>query len=345
MISRSRHSSEVVATWKGRIITFLKLFAKFLSSPFVIETVDSSTDLWDRLGGWLRAEYEKRLNSKMWRAHLYMGIGLTMFIILLILPFPLPSVMQGLLLAVGIFVFHECVGQRSRDLLDYLHSRYNIKSFRLFSSSIFTARFVVFLDLLIAVPMFGHSEYSQAVLLFVGVLGLYWGLVKMSLWIVKMMVKGLSYCSRKLIVIGAGILFISLVFVFANQSDVALLIESVSNSASSNAVNPQLELSLPLLLATIIVYGAALAISYVFLSLLAIFLFVFLVFAIPYFLLYDPKLLIVILGDMPFTLRLWAVVSILVIYLIVSVPTFLSWVDTVRNLTKEDIHLSDKFMR
>lgn len=268
----------------------------------------------------------------MWRAHLYGGIGLAMYIILAILPLSISGVREGVILAAGIFTFHEYVGQRCRDFVDFLHARYGIEDSRLFSSSVFIAGVVVFLDLLIAVPMFGYSEYSLAILIFVMLLVMYWILAKTSIWIVKSMYTRLVNLSRNQIALGTVLLFGMAVYALVNPSEVIFVIESMSSPPSSDTGNPPS--GSVNFIAIIIGFTALLvliALMHVALAVMIVLLFFFLVVSIPYFLLYDPELLVRNLGDMSFTLRLWAVISILVIYLIVSAPTLLSWIDSVRN--------------
>lgn len=296
--------------------------------------MELSTDLWDTLWGWLRAEYEEHLNPKMWRAHLYVGIGLTMQIILLLLPFSISGVTEGMGLAAGIFAFHEYVGQRCRDFMDFLHIRYGIEGTRVLSSSFFVAGVVVFLDLLIAVPMFGYSEYSFAVFLFVTVLAMYWIMAQSSFLMVKSIYTRLAGLSRNQITLVAMFLFSMTVYALVNLSEFIWVLDSMVPLSFATGDPPSESVSFISILAaytTLIVLYVLVTVALAVMAVLGFFL---LVISIPFFLLYAPELWVTSLGDMSFTLRLWAVISILVIYFIVSAPTLLSSLDSIRSPTE-----------
>lgn len=254
--------------------------------------------------------------------------------ILLLLPFSISGVTEGMGLAAGIFAFHEYVGQRCRDFMDFLHIRYGIEGTRVLSSSFFVAGVVVFLDLLIAVPMFGYSEYSFAVFLFVTFLAMYWVMAKGSFLMVKSIYTRLAGLSRNQIILVAIFLFSMTVYALVNLSEFIWTLDSMVPLSFATGDPPSGSVSFISILAaytTLIVLYVLLTVAFAVIAVLGFF---FLVISIPFFLLYAPELWVTSLGDMSFTLRLWAVISILVIYFIVSAPTLLSLIDSIRSPTK-----------
>lgn len=284
---------------------------------------------------WLHAKYEKHLNPEMWRAHLYVGIGFAVFLLIALLPWSPPGVMMGVILATAVFSFHEYMGQRVRNLLNFLSSRYDISGVTLSSSSLFTTGIIVFIDLIVAVPMFGYGDYSSVVGLYIMILFAYWAMTKFCFGITQDAIDYLTDHPHpaRFISLWASVFLIALIYIVINLETTIIVIESSLSNSSPEPSPPGSSLSLFLtMLAILIVDISILAVMYVtIIPIFMLFLFLFVVILVPYSLIYNPELLLARSEGMSFSLRLWATISILIIYGVFITPALLSWIDTVRN--------------
>lgn len=268
----------------------------------------------------------------MWRAHLYIGIGLGgFFLVALLLPEP-SDVSTGVIFATTIFAFHEYLEQRIRQILSFITSRYSLSSFL---SPHFVYGLIAFIDLMIAVPMFGYSRYSDFFPIFLLIFFGYWKMsaffLRESLQLKEKITNKSNYLRR--IGLWIGILLLALVYAFTHFSQFVSLLEmAMAQSSETPLPDPSSPSSIPFFT---VISALVIAISYLVASIYIIFpivvLFLLLIWVIlpPYALFLEPQLLGEGFEQMSPVLRLWAGVSILVVYVILSTPTLLSWVDQI----------------
>lgn len=135
----------------------------------------------------LRAKYEEKLDPEMWRVYLYMGIGLSAFFLVSFLPSPPSSVVSGVILATAVFSFHDYIGQKIENLIDFFSSRYNYSLPSSNASALLSTTCVALLDLFVAVPMFAYSEYTILVGIGFVIFVVYWVFLKISVKLPFMM--------------------------------------------------------------------------------------------------------------------------------------------------------------
>lgn len=291
----------------------------------------NSSPLKNRLLKWLCAEYEEHLNPEMWRAHLYVGVGLGGFLLIILLP-SLPSdVAMGLILAATVFSFHEYLEQHIRYLLNFISSRCDFCFPTLGTSSPLIYGIIVLIDLIIAVPMFGYSMYSNFIASFILLIFGCWFMAMTCISMAREVEEKSLFNHSSPLYVGLGwigLLLAALIYILLHQSDFWVFINLTFGIRSYDSL-PISSISFLLIgLSILIVDITLLVLIYVIIVpiIVAIF-FVFCIILPPYILFFQPQLLGEGFEQMSQILRLWAGISILIIYIILSAPRLLSWID------------------
>lgn len=271
--------------------------------------------------------YEKRFNPDMWRVHIYTSVGITGSIFLTLLPSTPSSVLTGLILATAVFSFHEYLEQLIQNFIDVYSSRYNFSSVH--SSPIPGTLITVFLDLIIAVPMFGNSEYSTFMSFFIIIFFVYWIMVKGYFKLTRELLDWYHNQSQSsYIVLGWGVvLVLSVIYISLNLAEFESVLNFALPPESNQNIAVATESFFPLVLAMMIVGLSFLALMYTLIvPLMTLTIFCIWIVIVPYAFFYEPSLLGKELAEMSSTLRLWAGISFLLFYIIFFAPMTISFV-------------------